>query len=94
MPGQIALTIPFIFTLNSVTERIHPWGTPISCSPASEIVLPTRTRKKRLFKKAEKKKGGDGLEGQSHANLSGFRISKLCHKHFQGQKRPILHVVY
>ena len=35
-PGDIALTIELIFNPNRVTERILPWGTPISWSKRSE----------------------------------------------------------
>src|SRR5208282_582828 len=50
-------TMLFIFSKKSVTDRMQPWGTLISCSKVSERCEPIRTRKFLLAKKFEIKAG-------------------------------------
>ena len=58
-----------IFILKRVTESIQPCGTPISCTRASDRVLPTLTRKSRSFKKAAMKMGRRPLRPKSCKSL-------------------------
>ena len=57
IPGLMAFTILFIFNINSVTDRIQQWGTPISCECISESKEPNLTLKTQLKRKLLRKIG-------------------------------------
>ena len=57
-PGFKHWAMLLMFTENKVTNRMLPWGTPISCRWESEKVDPTRTLKDLSFKTFAIKMGG------------------------------------